>query len=106
KPVEAPEFLAAERLRDTIAAATGLRYQLDRLGIERKPKPGDIVLSIAADPPEDSVERESYTLTIGDDIAEVRGRAPEGLFHGIQTLSQIARQSGSRLPHVTITDSP
>jgi len=106
QPVETPEFLAAERLRDTIHGASGLMYQLDRLGRGQQPRRGDIVLTLSGSTPDDPIERDSYTINIGDRIAEVSADAPEGLFYGIQTLIQIADQSGSRLPQLSITDSP
>jgi hypothetical protein len=106
QPVEDPEFLAAQRLRDTIVSVTGLRYQLSRLGRDTQPLAGDIVLTVASHRSDSSIERESYTLTIGDNVAEVHGHGAEGLFYGLQTLTQIVRQSGSQLPKLSITDSP
>jgi hypothetical protein len=106
QPVETPEFLAAQRLRDAIRSTTGFAYQLDRLGRDTQPRAGDIVLTVASTRPEDQIERDTYTLAIGDRVAEVHGHGAEGLFYGIQTLVQIVNQSGSSLPRLSITDSP
>lgn len=49
---------------------------------------------------------EGYRLSIGGDQIAIRAATPAGLHHGINTLQQIANQSGTRLPCLEIEDWP
>lgn len=49
---------------------------------------------------------ESYRMTISGKTAELRGDGPAGLFYGVQTLRQLIRIHGSKLPCLEISDSP
>lgn len=46
-----------------------------------------------------------YRLEVTDDGIEIRGRDPESVFHGIQTLRQLEGEGG-RFPFVRIADHP
>lgn len=51
---------------------------------------------------------EGYTLTISEDIIEIRGAGPHAVFNGTQTLIAMLRNDRDKrsLPLVTITDYP
>jgi len=49
---------------------------------------------------------ESYSARIEPNLIEIDGESPAGLFYGAQTLIQLVRQYGSRLPALRIEDAP
>jgi len=49
---------------------------------------------------------QTYSLWIGPDRVEVIATAGAGLFYGVQTLIQLVRQYGRRLPALRIEDQP
>ncbi|MFJ2368880.1 family 20 glycosylhydrolase [Microbacterium sp. NPDC087665] len=67
------------------------------------PAPGDIVLRTDAE----GSASEGYSLRIGDHV-DIVGDDEAGLFYGVQTLLQLARQDddGWSVPRTEITDAP
>ncbi|MGL4344168.1 MAG: beta-N-acetylhexosaminidase [Cellulosilyticaceae bacterium] len=53
-----------------------------------------------------NVAREAYVMKLSDGGAEITGGGGAGLFYGVQTLRQIIRQEGTRLPALEIEDEP
>lgn len=49
---------------------------------------------------------EAYRLNIGPELITLRGGGPAGVFYGCQTLAQLLRQYGRRLPCLYIEDKP
>ena len=87
----------AKQLQEEIASACGMRVDV-RIG---KAHTGDICLKAEAAEPV-----QGYTLTIAAERVCVNGNDEAGLLHGVQTLRQIIRQCGWKLPALTITDAP
>ncbi len=50
--------------------------------------------------------RQGYRLTIKPDTIEIRGGSPQGCFHGLQTLAQLARSHQAGIPCGVIVDWP
>ena len=65
-----------------------------------KGRKGDILVK-----QDDSMEKESYTLIISEDGVVLTGEE-SGIWHGMQTILQIAAQKGGRWPSVNISDKP
>ena len=51
-------------------------------------------------------EEQAYTLTISDEGITIVGNSDQGVFYGIMTLKQIARQSKNGLPKLNASDYP
>ena len=67
------------------------------------PRPGD-EFSLLLDP---SLPRDGYALMATPRAVSIIGGSPAGVFYGIQTLGQLARQSpGGSMPCLTIRDEP
>jgi hypothetical protein len=49
---------------------------------------------------------ESYRLNIGREGVTIEGEGPRGVFYGSQTLLQLIKENGTRLPCLEIKDSP
>jgi hypothetical protein len=62
---------------------------------------GDVVLCI-----KNSGDNEAYDLVIRPKTIQLVGHGKPGLYYGVQTLIQILREHGPRLPCVTIQDRP
>lgn len=80
-------------------AAAGRPHWTIRAG----PEPA--VICLALDPGQPGGP-EAYRLHIGPDLITLRGGSPAGLFYGCQTLAQLLRQYGRRLPCLYIEDRP
>lgn len=65
-----------------------------------KGRKGDILVK-----QDDSMEKESYTLVISEDGVVLTGEE-SGIWHGMQTILQIAAQKGGRWSSVNISDKP
>ncbi len=87
----------AKQLQEEIVAACGMRVDV-RVG---KARAGDIRLTIK---PGESAQ--GYTLAVRTEGVSVVGHDEAGLLHGVQTLRQIIRQSGWKLPCMVIADAP
>lgn len=100
-----PEYLAAVQLRRLIEGLCNRRLHLDRTGL--LPIGGHaIVLAVEEGSAAPGKAAQGYSLSIGEERVEVRGRSPEGLLHGIRTLHQVVRQSGPSLPAMRMDDEP
>lgn len=53
-----------------------------------------------------SANDEAYSLSIQPHLIRISGQGAPGLFYGIQTLTQLLRQSGTTLPCLMIRDAP
>ena len=53
-----------------------------------------------------SPDDEAYSLSVQRQLIRVSGHGDPGLFYGIQTLTQLLRQSGTTPPCMTIRDEP
>ena len=87
----------AKQLQEEIRFACGLPVDI-RIG---KARAGDIRLAVGAEGP-----AQGYALTVTPQGAAVSGCDESGLLHGVQTLRQIIRQCGWKLPCLTIHDAP
>ncbi|MDO4293211.1 MAG: glycoside hydrolase family 20 zincin-like fold domain-containing protein [Eubacteriales bacterium] len=81
---------------DKAGELLGYRAQLSK-GQE---KPGDIVLV-----QDDGMKKQSYVLDITEQGVRLTGEE-SGLWHGMQTILQIAEQEGACLPCLHIEDAP
>jgi len=73
------------------------------LGSEAVPVPGNADLTAQ---PDTSLPPEGYRLSIRPGGIDIAFADPAGLYYGINTLGQIYKQSGERLPALSITDWP
>ena len=62
---------------------------------------GDVILGM-----KNNGDNESYDLVIRPKAIHLVGHGKPGLYYGVQTLIQMLREHGSRLPCVTIQDRP
>lgn len=88
----------AQLLRQEIEAQTGFSLMEDRRS--RGAHPG-ILLTVAAD-----LTPEGYALTVTEAGITVAGGSEQGLLWGVQTLRQLLRQYGGRIPCLQIQDAP
>lgn len=51
-------------------------------------------------------EKEGYRLTVTGTSVSIEGDSPAGAFYGIQSLRQIVKENGEKLPCCDITDEP
>ncbi len=56
--------------------------------------------------PEEGIAAQGYVLAVGPRGIAARGASPAGLLHAAQTLRQLARLAGGRLPCLAVRDSP
>ena len=87
----------AKQLQAEILSACGMTVDI-RIG---KARVGDICLAMEMAEP-----AQGYALAITAEGVSVAGHDEAGLLHGVQTLRQIIRQSGWKLPCMTIGDAP
>lgn len=87
----------AAQLQEEILSACGLRVDI-RIG---KARMGDICLRVESAEP-----AQGYALTVAAESVRITGHDDAGLLHGVQTLRQIIRQSGWRLPCMVVHDAP
>lgn len=90
-------FAYGELLQKELRARSGYGLALTK-GASKK---GAVHLAI--DP---ALKEEEYRLTISEEGVKIKGSGDKGLLYGVQTLRQIIRQSGARLPFVSIHDFP
>lgn len=87
----------ARQLQEEIRAATGMTAEIRR----GEPYHGDICFAV------NRVDcTQGYNLFVREDQVCVDGNDERGLLHGVQTLRQIIRQCGWKLPCVTVNDAP
>lgn len=84
-------------------SARALADELQRLGCPAVIAPTDARIHLAA---RSSGPAESYELVVAKESVRVTGDGAPGLFYGIQTLLQLVRQCGLRLPCCAIRDRP
>lgn len=87
----------AKQLQEEIRTACGLNVDI-RIG---KARAGDIRLMVESAEP-----AQGYALRISAEAVCVSGHDEAGLFHGVQTLRQIIRQCGWKLPALMSHDAP
>ncbi|MCM0647572.1 family 20 glycosylhydrolase [Clostridium swellfunianum] len=92
------DFEAAVLLKEEIKKSTGIVLNINKAFMEKHE--GCILIK------KQTGESESYEINIDEHGIEVIGADDAGLFYGIQTLRQIIRQSGIKVPAITIKDSP
>ncbi|NBJ92696.1 glycoside hydrolase family 20 zincin-like fold domain-containing protein [Parablautia muri] len=90
-------FTYGELLQKELKACTGYGLNLTK-GASKK---GAVWLTINP-----LMEEEEYGLEISEDGARIEGSGDKGLLYGVQTLRQIIRQTGAKLPFVSIHDFP
>ena len=100
-------LFAAEQLQAAIRDATGLRLPL-RKASDADARRRRIVLRVADSDSESesAAGAEGYTLQIGADGVSIAASDEAGLFYGVQTLRQLLRAYGARVPALTIRDTP
>lgn len=84
-------------LKNCLEECTGFAPAL----VKGKPVKGDIFLTQSAE-----MEEQEYRLTIGEEGIVCTGGSGAGVLYAVQTLCQIAEQSGAGFPAVEITDKP
>lgn len=87
----------ARQLQEEILSACGMMTEI-RIG---KARAGDIRLAVEAAEPS-----QGYALVMRPEGVCVAGNDEAGLLYGVQTLRQIIRQRGWRLPCMTVSDAP
>lgn len=90
---------AASQLQAELKSACGLTVPV----ICGQAQPGDIAL---IGDRQDGQSGEAYTLRIVPEGVMIQGGSPQALLWGVQTLRQIVRQCGWKLPEVRIEDAP
>lgn len=103
---ERSELLATFKLAESCNEATGLKVPVDRPGL-RPVEEQDAIQLIVKDVPEtDPLASQGYSLKISADGIQLVGNSTAGLFYGIQTLNQMVKSYGGKLPYVYIEDAP
>ena len=87
----------AKQLQEEILQGSGMQADI-RIG---KARAGDIRLMVQKAEPV-----QGYSLAITAEGVSIIGHDEAGLLHGVQTLRQIIRQSGWKLPCMIIHDAP
>jgi len=90
---------AGEKLKNRVFDLTGKDLPLVQSDHTRK---NGISLGVSSE----HSASESYRLTIGKENIAIEGEGQAGLFWGVQTLLQLIRLQGTRLPCLEIIDSP
>ncbi len=112
------DLFAARQLQAEIRQATGLTLRLERQ--ERPHRRSDMIVLLRAsrdggvyppgefawEPPARPLADQAYRLTIGAQGVVIAADSASGLFYGVQTLRQIVRLHGLRLPQLAIADAP
>ncbi len=89
----------AETLRDGLLPSR----QITGLSEDARPSKGCVVLRTGT---RTIRTEEGYRLHVGRDRIEIDSAGERGLFYGVQTLLQLGRQYGTRLPRLVIADWP
>lgn len=92
-------LFAARQVQATVQDVTGLQLPIQKGGSERR----GILLSLSDGEPG---EREGYALRVAPDMIHITASTEAGLFYGVQTLRQLVRTQGARIPAMTIRDRP
>jgi hypothetical protein len=96
------ELMAARQIADDLAALGVVARLARRAGNDDPVATGSIALRRARVAGGD----EAYELTVDASAVCVSANSERGLFYGAQTLRQLVRQFGPKLPAVTIRDWP
>ena len=91
-------YHSAGYLQKQVQNCAGLQLMIDRRAGTGHP---GIRLEIDGD-----LQAEAYVLTVSPEGVRIRGGDGAGILYGIQTLAQILRQKGCRIPCVVIQDWP
>ena len=112
------DLFAARQLRQEVQAASGLLLPLERQHRPHRLEDTIVLLRASRDaaiyPPEAFGWRapaaplppQAYHLTVGERGIVVAADSASGLFYGVQTLRQLVRLRGRRLPRLVIDDRP
>jgi hypothetical protein len=97
-------FAIAIAIRDALKTVARVSWAI-RAG---EPVPGTTGLRIQIEGtfPVDELQTQSYVLDTTGDAISLQAISEAGAFHGIQTLKQLLRQYGAKLPRLRIEDSP
>lgn len=87
-----------KQLQEGIQKYLGLHCQLQ--GFSRNEKLIELILNT------DMSNRESYQLLISEQNIKIIGSEPRGVYYGVQTLLQLVKQYGRRIPCLEIKDEP
>ena len=104
--LDAPEAgrleFSARLLRDVLKEYSNVAY---RLSASVTGPAGDfgVVLRQVEDP---AMPDQGYRLNITPEKITVEATTPAGIFYGVQTLSQVIKQSGQSLPCLEVSDWP
>jgi len=104
--LETPEWLAVQRLLDLWESTGDVRPRIDRLGLQPGPAEAALYFQLKDPVETDPRLKDGYELIIEKNMVQLTGNSSSGLFCGIQTLSQLVRHYGHRLPGCEITDEP
>jgi hypothetical protein len=96
------ELDAAKELAEAIDKYVGCKSHITRTS-DNKILAGSVALRLTSNRQRSP---ESYTVHIGRQRIEIAAAASAGLFYGVQTLIQLARQYGQRLLALRIVDQP
>lgn len=112
------DLLAARQLQREIAEATGLTLAIERQSRPHRSHDTIVLLRASRDaslyppaefgwePPDRPLPEQAYRLSIGPRGVVVAADSASGLYYGVQTLRQIVRLQGRRLPQLAIADAP
>lgn len=92
-------FAYAKQIQTEMLQSIGYKLAV----IKGKSLKAGIVLSI--DPTEER-NSEEYSLCVNEKGIKVEGKSLKGLFYGVQSLRQILRQAGAKIPYMEISDYP
>lgn len=100
-PPEATDqtFFAARQLQSAISTATGLSVPIRKTSVAAS-------RAIYFDVQADASQPESYELEVAPDGISMRGGGEAGLFYAVQTLKQLLKTCGGRIPALRIEDRP
>jgi hypothetical protein len=97
---DAPVLLRAEKLCEMLRRERGLAASVDRRAPGARIPPGHVTLRL-----DSGAAPEGYRLLVHTRGIELFGRSA-GLCHGVETLIQLFRDRGPRVPAIEIRDRP
>ena len=94
---------AAEQLKETIRRSAGYELSVRRCGKKETGK-SQILLHYGEEKTGSGAQ--GYRLTVAPEEICIEGNGAAGVFYGVQTLRQIAVQSGAEIPCMMMEDKP
>ncbi|HET6250667.1 MAG TPA: beta-N-acetylhexosaminidase [Tepidisphaeraceae bacterium] len=103
--------VAVEALKDEFSARHHLQLTLEHAPagakFELTVAPGSVAIGAAQDRDRDALAAQAYRIDIGDKLVHITANAPAGLFYGVETLAQLAKDGdGVTVPAGEIVDWP